>query len=113
MEQKAKIVSEINAERINIVDPDGTPRLSLFNGENIPPAIIDGLDIASGHRQGENWAGMMFFNTQGDECGGLIFNGDEDDEGNRGLEIRIDDADQVSARIFDHDGDETDLLTPQ
>lgn len=89
MEKKTDIVSEINAEQINIVDPDGTPRLSLFNGENIPPAIINGRDIAPGHRRGENWAGMMFYNNQGDECGGLIFNGDEDDDGNPAMGISL------------------------
>lgn len=89
MEKKTNIVPEINAERINIVEPDGTPRRSLFNGDNIPPAIINGQDIAPGHRQGQDWAGLMFYNARGDECGGLIFNGDEDDKGNPNMAISL------------------------
>ncbi|GAE48190.1 hypothetical protein [Mesobacillus boroniphilus] len=63
---------KIEVEQLNIVDKDGTVRLKLFNNQNIPPAIIDGEDILPGHRQSDPIAGMMFYNAEGDEAGGLI-----------------------------------------
>ncbi|WP_053367960.1 hypothetical protein [Bacillus sp. FJAT-27245] len=72
----------IDVEQINIVDENGTVRLSLFNNQNIPPAIIDGEDILPGHRQCDPIAGLMFYNAEGDEAGGLIFGSERDENGN-------------------------------
>jgi hypothetical protein len=72
----------INVENINIVDKDGTVRMRLFNNDNIPPAIMDGKDILPGHRQKDPIAGVMFYNGEGDECGGLIFGSKRDEKGN-------------------------------
>lgn len=65
--------SKIEAERINIVDREGKVKLSLFNDDNIPPAIMDGVDILPGHRKDDPISGLMFYNSEGDECGGLIY----------------------------------------
>ncbi|WP_088044476.1 hypothetical protein [Bacillus sp. EAC] len=72
----------INVENINIVDKDGTVRMKLFNNDNIPPAIMDGKDFLPGHRQEDPIAGLMFYNGEGDECGGLIFGSKKDEIGN-------------------------------
>jgi hypothetical protein len=72
----------INVENINIVDKDGTVRMRLFNNDHIPPAIVDGKDILPGHRQNDPIAGVMFYNGEGDECGGLIFGSKRDEKGN-------------------------------
>lgn len=72
----------IDVEQLNIVDENGTVRLKLFNNQNIPPAIIDGEDILPGHRQSDPIAGLMFYNTEGDESGGLIFGSHKDNDGN-------------------------------
>ncbi|MFB7142032.1 hypothetical protein ACFCYN_20460 [Gottfriedia sp. NPDC056225] len=72
----------INVENIKIVDKNGTVRIRLFNNDHIPPAIMDGKDILPGHRQEDPIAGLMFYNGEGDECGGLIFGSKKDDEGN-------------------------------
>ncbi|MEH7402650.1 hypothetical protein V7148_16850 [Gottfriedia acidiceleris] len=72
----------INVENINIVDKDGTVRMRIFNNENIPPAIMDGKDFLPGHRQKDPIAGLMFYNGEGDECGGLIFGSKKDELGN-------------------------------
>lgn len=71
----------INVENINIVDKDGTVRMRIFNNDNIPPAIIDGKDFLPGHRQKDPIAGLMFYNGEGDECGGLIYGSKKDDLG--------------------------------
>jgi hypothetical protein len=63
---------EINVERINIVEKDGRVRLVLANSERQAAAVIDGKTLLPNRRRP---AGMMFFNEEGDEVGGLIFTG--------------------------------------
>ncbi|RKN86058.1 hypothetical protein [Paenibacillus ginsengarvi] len=66
---KEKIV-ELDVEKINIVDKDGNIRMSLFNSERIPDPVIDGKVVS---RSGIPGSGMLFYNNEGDECGGLVF----------------------------------------
>jgi hypothetical protein len=75
------IVKYIRAERIDIVEADGTLRMGLFNSENIPPAMMDGENFLPGHRQGTGLSGILFYNTEGDECGGLVFGSEKREDG--------------------------------
>jgi hypothetical protein len=63
---------EIDVERINIVESDGRVRLVLANSSRQADAVIAGRVIAPGRSRP---AGMIFFNQEGDEVGGLIFTG--------------------------------------
>ena len=63
---------EIDVERINIIAPDGTPRLVISNAERAPDVIINGKTY---HRSGSNEAGMIFYNEEGSENGGVGFSG--------------------------------------
>src|SRR5699024_7291846 len=72
----------IDVQNLNVVDKDGTVRMRLFNNDNIPPVLQDGEDFLPGHRQNDPIAGLMFYNAEGDECGGLIFGNEKDDHGN-------------------------------
>lgn len=65
---------EVDVERLNIVEPDGKLRMTISNKERVPDPVINGKTFA-GARQGSKSAGMIFFNDQGDECGGLAFSG--------------------------------------
>ncbi|MCJ8010129.1 hypothetical protein MUG84_00040 [Paenibacillus sp. KQZ6P-2] len=68
--EKEKMV-ELDVEKINIVDKEGNLRMSLFNSDRIPDPIIDGKTVK---RSGIIPAsGMLFYNNDGDECGGLTF----------------------------------------
>ena len=69
---------EINVHRINIVEADGRTRLVLSNSERQAQAVIDGQVLAPNR---DRPAGMIFFNEVGDEVGGLIFSGQETDDG--------------------------------
>jgi len=61
---------EIDVERINIVEADGTLKLALFNSSR----LTRGLD--GDKRQGTGTiSGMLFYNEEGYEAGGLVFNG--------------------------------------
>jgi hypothetical protein len=69
--QKPKF-DEIDVQRINIVAPNGTPRLVISNAERAPDVIINGKTY---HRSGSNEAGMIFYNEEGSENGGMGFSG--------------------------------------
>jgi len=53
------------------------------------PAIIDGKDILPGHRQSDPISGIMFYNSEGDECGGLIYGNEEDEDGNISADVSL------------------------
>ena len=70
-------VTQLDAQRINIVDSDGKLRMVISNQKLQHPGRIDGKDIAPRDRP----AGMIFFNDDGDECGGLVFDGNKKEAG--------------------------------
>ena len=75
--QKTKF-KEIDAERINIVSPEGKLELVLSNRKLLPRAVVDGRES----EEDRNVPGLIFFNDVGDECGGLVYSGKLDDKGN-------------------------------
>jgi hypothetical protein len=64
-------VDEITAHRINIVEPDGRLALVISDHARQHPGAMNGKDLPARDRP----AGMIFFNEEGDECGGLIYDG--------------------------------------
>ena len=68
-------LGEITVERINVVDADGTLRMVVSNKDRMHPGVMDGVVID----RPRPVAGMIFFNDQGDEVGGLTFTGQEKD----------------------------------
>lgn len=79
-------LSELDVERVNVVEPDGTVRLVLSNQTRSPDAIIDGAPYK---RIGRNPAGLLFYNDEGDECGGLIYGGQRRDSGGYGASASL------------------------
>jgi len=61
---------ELSAERINIIEPNGTPRLILYNSSHTPGAILYGKD--NPHPNRSPHAGMLYFNDEGTENGGSL-----------------------------------------
>ncbi len=60
---------EISVERINLVERDGRVRLVIANEARSPAVVLSGKTLSKpGGR-----AGMIFYNDEGDESGGLIF----------------------------------------
>jgi len=68
---------EIDVKRINVVEPDGTVRLVISNRTNFPGLIVKGKEYPHDRQT----AGMLFFDDEGTENGGLIFGGAKDKEG--------------------------------
>ena len=76
--QEKTAFEEIDVQRINIVEPDGTLRMTLSNRELFPELIFHGVE----HKHpGRDTAGILFFNDEGTENGGLTFGGYEDENG--------------------------------
>lgn len=61
---------EIDVERINIVEADGTLRMVISNKARQHPGISHGDTIS---RDGPREPGILFFNHVGDEMGGLMY----------------------------------------
>jgi len=70
--------SELNVQRINIRESDGTLRMVIANSARLPGVIIKGHEQP---KQDRPQAGMLFFNDEGTENGGLIFGGHRDAKG--------------------------------
>jgi hypothetical protein len=67
---------EVDAERINIVDPAGKHLLVMAGRQRIPGPSAGGKEYPRSVSDGREYlSGLIFFNEEGDEVGGLLFNG--------------------------------------
>jgi len=66
-------IDELTVQRLNVVDANGTLRLVLSNKDRMHPGVVDGKTI----NRPRPVAGLIFFNDEGDEVGGLTFTGQE------------------------------------
>jgi len=69
----AQKFDRITAQRIDIVDADGTLRMVISNKDRMHPGSMDGKTLD----RPRPVAGMIFFSDEGDEIGGLTFSGRE------------------------------------
>jgi hypothetical protein len=69
---------EIQTRRINIVEPDGTLRMVISDKARLPGVIVRGKEQPKIDRP---QAGMIFYNDEGSENGGLIFGGRKNEKG--------------------------------
>jgi hypothetical protein len=89
--------SEIDVERINVVEKDGTVKMVITNVGRFP----NGADSINGRATNvdrKKRSGMLFFNEDGIECGGFIYDGMKKANGHAaGLSLTYDqfDGDQV------------------
>lgn len=68
---------ELTVQRINIVEPNGTLRMVISNHSKLPGIIVRGKEQAFDRPQ----AGMIFYNDEASENGGLIFGGHRNEKG--------------------------------
>lgn len=98
-------VRTLTAERIDIREPDGTLRLVISNSARAPGLIIKGHEQPHPSRRS---AGLIFFNDEGTENGGLIFDGRASADGARhsGGSLTFDryEQDQVVQVMANEDG---------
>ena len=74
--QKASF-GTIDVQRINVVEPDGTLRMVISDKDRFPGAIVQGKEYPFDRHT----AGLLFFNDEGTENGGLIFGGQKSRDG--------------------------------
>jgi hypothetical protein len=70
---------QLTVHRINIVEPDGTPRMIISDKAQFPGQFVHGTAMPRPDR--EDSAGMMFINDEGTENGGLLFSGYKSKDG--------------------------------
>lgn len=96
---------EIDVQRVNLVEPDGTVRMIISNRSLAPGIIIKGKEYPHPNRKA---AGMTFYNDEGTENGGLIFGGEKGKDGKESsyghLSFDRYDQDQVFALDAQQDG---------
>ncbi len=74
--QSKAAFDEIDVKRINLREEDGTLRLVISNTQRLPGVIVKGKEQPHPNRR---TAGMLFFNEEGTENGGLTFSGTRQD----------------------------------
>jgi len=67
---KSPKFEEIDVERINIVEADGTLKLAIFNSNRLTKGSDGDKRAGTG-----SISGMLFYNQEGYETGGLVFDG--------------------------------------
>lgn len=86
----------LTVERINIVEADGTVRMLLTNTARFPTTEQVNGTVLNEDRKKR--AGMLFFNEEGIEAGGFIYDGSKNEHGHSaGMSLTFDkyDGDQV------------------
>jgi hypothetical protein len=69
---------EIEVQRINLVEPDGTLRMVVSNKARLPGVVVRGKEE---HQEDRPYAGIVFYNNEGSENGGLVFGGHKNAKG--------------------------------
>jgi hypothetical protein len=64
-------IDELSVQRLNVVDANGTLRMVISNKDRMHPGVMDGVTID----RPRPFAGLLFFNDEGDEVGGLTYTG--------------------------------------
>lgn len=73
---------EIDVERINLVTADGQRELVIANRHRLPGVVAEGQE-APDHR---HTAGIIFYNSVGDESGGMLWSGRPGVQGASGVQ---------------------------
>lgn len=91
---------EISVERINIVEKNGMNRMVLANSDKSPGGVKNGKEV---FKSDTPRPGMIFYNDEGTENGGLIFRGQKvNDKVNHGLHMSFDRYNQDQTLMMQH-----------
>lgn len=88
--------NEISVEKLNIVDKDGNPKMIIAGKGKLPGSTMNGKEFSKQTRG----SGMIFYNEDGDECGGYQWGSDKD--GSAGAIFAFDQykQDQIVSLIY-------------
>ena len=79
--------TEIDVERINVVEADGTVKLVIANRGRAPDQVLEGESRP--RAENNKSPGITFFDDAGDEAGGLKIRGDRQDHRHAGISCSI------------------------
>jgi hypothetical protein len=71
-------LEQLDVQRINVREGNGTLRLAISGADRAPGIVVKGREYPHPDRR---TAGMIFYNDEGTENGGLSFGGDRDKDG--------------------------------
>jgi hypothetical protein len=101
-------LDELTVGRLNVVEPDGTPRMIIASRARFPGSFVRGKEIARPDRR--DIAGILFVDDEGTENGGLVQSGELDKDGKprAGLSLTFDRfrQDQMLQLFLEEDGDQ-------
>jgi len=105
--------TEIDVERINIVEPDGALRMVISNRPRSIGPIYKGKPFGY---PGGTRPGMIFFNDEGTENGGLTFTGRRRDDGTYTSSVgmsfdQFNQDETLTLRYSDENGRKTSAIT--
>lgn len=87
----AEKFKEITVEKINIIEPDGKLKMVISNSRRQHPGMFDGAMLNDRTRP----PGIIFFNEEQDEVGGLIYHGNKNEGAGMALSLDQYKNDQV------------------
>ena len=103
---KRQNFDEIDVHRINVREPDGTLRMVISNMQSFPGAIVKGREYAHQDRKA---AGMLFYDNEGTEDGGLIYGMSKDAQGKvTGANVHLSFDQYMQDQVLTLDGGEED-----
>ena len=76
---RSQSFDQLTVHRINIVEPDGTPRLNISDRAEFPGMFMRGKEYPRPDRR--DVAGLLFMNDEASEMGSLIWAGLKDQDG--------------------------------
>lgn len=77
-QQRQMTLEKLTVQRLDVVEPDGTPRFIISNSATQPGLIWGNKEFKHHSREG---GGVLFFNREGDEVGGMSFDGGKTADG--------------------------------
>ena len=94
----------LTAERLEIVEPDGSPAMVLANSQRPAVATIDGQALMEGQEEERRGLpSIIFFDGKGDEVGGMLFGVRETPGGYRVVRhLSLDANDQDQTVVLAH-----------
>jgi hypothetical protein len=101
---------QIDVQRINVIEPDGTVRLVISDKTRFPGSYFEGKELRRTDRQD---TGLLFMNEEGTEMGGLTFDGAKGKDGHitSSGHLSFDQYDQDQVLAFDADQEGTEKQT--
>ena len=74
--RRVRNFDELSVHRLNVLEADGKPRLIISDAEHFPGAYFGGKEYRHPNREfgTASRGGVLFFNNDGDEVGGMLFN---------------------------------------